>query len=96
MRDAKVDYIDQLIMGNFHEKQVASYIKYINYSDRKATVKELLIEKLAEKSNNHFLMSFLDTPNGLRDVFKLSRILFKEQQHLIICGSSSSQKYECI
>ena len=57
------------------------------------TIQQLIREsrqKLTEKSNNHFLMSFLDTPNGVRDVFKLSRILFKEQQHLILCGSPSS------
>lgn len=43
MRDAKVDYVDQLIMGNFHEKQVASYIKYVNFSDKKVKVKDIII-----------------------------------------------------
>lgn len=59
-------------------------------------MKDVLLQRLAEKSNNPFLASFLDTPNGIRDVFKLSRVLFKEQQHLILCGSPSSCKHECL
>jgi hypothetical protein len=43
MRDAKVEYVDQLIMGNFHEKQVASYIKYVNFSDKKTKVKDIIL-----------------------------------------------------
>ena len=55
-----------------------------------------MMQKIAEKSNNHFLSSALDTPNGIRDVFRLSRVLFKEQQHLILAGSPSSQKHELL
>lgn len=96
MKDANVEYIDEMIIGNFHEKQSASYIKFINNTDKKERVKDMIIQKIAEKSNNHFLSSFLDTPNGIRDVFRLSRILFKEQQHLILCGSASSSMHECL
>ena len=96
MKDAKVEYIDSLIMGNFHERQTSSYIKFINNTDKKERVKDMIIQKIAEKSNNHFLASVLDTTNGIRDVFRLSRILFKEQQHLILTGSPSSSKYECL
>jgi hypothetical protein len=56
----------------------------------------MIIQKIAQKSNNHFLVSFLDSPNGIRDVFRISRILFKEQQHLILAGSASAPKYECL
>jgi len=50
----------------------------VNNTERKDKVKDMIIQRLAAKSNNHFLASFLDTPNGIRDVFKLSRILCKE------------------
>ena len=86
----KPEYIDSLIMGNFHEKKSSIYIKLINNTENKARVKDMMMRKIAEKSNNHFLTSALDTPNGIRDVFRLSRILFKEQQHLILAGSPSS------
>ena len=86
----KPEYIDSLIMGNFHEKKSSIYIKLINNTENKARVKDMMMQKIAEKSNNHFLTSALDTPNGIRDVFRLSRILFKEQQHLILAGSPSS------
>ena len=38
----------------------------------------------------------LDTPNGIRDIFRISRIIFKEQQHIILCGGVSSAKYEVL
>jgi hypothetical protein len=75
----KPEYIDSLIMGNFHEKKSSIYIKLINNTENKARVKDMMMQKIAEKSNNHFLTSALDTPNGIRDVFRLSRTLFKEQ-----------------
>ena len=89
-----------MIVGNFHEKQAANsnvtFAKFVNNSERKERVKDMIIQRLAEKSNNHFLASYLDTPNGIRDVFRLSRILCKEQQHLILCGSPSSCKHEAL
>jgi hypothetical protein len=100
MRDVSIEYIDQMIVGNFHERPGPSahqpHAKFSNVTDRKERVKDMIIQRLAEKSNNHFLTSFLDTPNGIRDVFRLSRILCKEQQHLILCGSPSSSKHECL
>ena len=79
MKDSDVKYIDRMIIGNFHERQTSSYSKFVNNTDKKERVKDMIIQKIAEKSNNHFLASILDTPNGIQDVFKLSRILFKEQ-----------------
>jgi hypothetical protein len=96
MKEAKPEYLDSMIMGNFHEKKASVYIKLINNTAHKARVKDIIIQKLAEKSNNHFLTSTLDGPNGIRDVFRISRILYKEQQHLILCGSPSSQKHELL
>ena len=75
----KPEYIDSLIMGNFHEKKTSVYTKYINNTENAPRVKDMMMQKIAEKTNNHFLMSALDTPNGIRDVFRMSRILYKEQ-----------------
>jgi hypothetical protein len=52
--------------------------------------------KLSGATNNHFLLSVLDQPNGIRDVFRLSRILFKEQQHVIMCGAASTTMHEML
>ena len=79
MSESKPEYLDSMIMGNFHEKKQSVYIKLINNTEQKSRVKDMMMQKIAEKSNNHFLSSALDTPNGVRDVFRLSRILFKEQ-----------------
>lgn len=78
MKEANVEYIDRLIIGNFHERQASSYIRYVNNTEKLERVKDMLIQKIAEKTNNHFLASVLDTPNGVRDVFRLSRVLYKE------------------
>lgn len=96
MKEANVEYIDRLIIGNYHERQATSYIRYVNNTEKLDRVKDMLIQKIAEKTNNHFLASVLDTPNGVRDVFRLSRVLYKEQQHLIMCGSASSSKHEML
>ena len=96
MKDAQADAIDRLIMGNFHERSTVSYFKYVNNTDKPGKVKDMINQKIAAKSNNAFLGGVLDAPNGIRDVFRLSRILFKEQQHLVLCGSPSSSKYECL
>jgi hypothetical protein len=100
MKDAEgPEYIDRMIIGNFHERAAAnapSYAKFVNNTERKERVKDMMIQRLVEKSSNHFLASFLDTPNGIRDVFRLSRILCREQQHVILCGSASSLAHECL
>jgi len=100
MKEADPEYIDRMIVGNFHERPAPnsqqSHAKFVNCTERKERVKDMILQRLAEKSNNHFLASFLDTPNGIRDVYRLSRILCKEQQHLILCGSASSSKHECL
>lgn len=75
----KPEYIDSLIIGNYHEKKKSIYVKLINNTENQARVKDMMMQKIAANTNNDFLKSALDTPNGIRDVFRLSRILFKEQ-----------------
>ena len=72
------EWIDKQIMGNFHEREVSNYFKYVNNTFNTANVKDYINQRLADKSNNHFLVSIMDCPNGISDIFKLSRILFKE------------------
>lgn len=55
-----------------------AHIKYSNFTGQEKEVREEIRDKLKNVSNNHFLESFLDAPNGLKEVFRLSRILFKE------------------
>jgi ABC-type nitrate/sulfonate/bicarbonate transport system ATPase subunit len=49
---------------------------------------------LKKETNNHYLDPFLDNPSGLKEVFRVSRILFKDLQHLILIGESGCGKYE--
>ena len=43
MKDAKVEYIDKMIIGNFHERQTSSYIKFINNTGKEEGVKDRII-----------------------------------------------------
>jgi len=43
MKDAKVEYIDKMIIGNFHERQTSSYIKFINNTHNDERVKDMII-----------------------------------------------------
>lgn len=83
MKDASVEYIDSMIMGNFHERVGAHAnqpaARFKNVTDRKERVRDIIMQKLAEKSNNHFLASYLDAPNGIRDLYRMSRTLCREQ-----------------
>jgi hypothetical protein len=60
MKEANVKSVDEMIIGNFHEKSQSSYIKFINNTDNKSRVKDMIVQRIAEKSNNHFLASVLD------------------------------------
>lgn len=79
MKDADVEYLDRMVVGNYHEKQLINYIRCVNQANNLSRVKDMIHLKLSGATNNHFLLSVLDQPNGIRDVFRLSRILFKEQ-----------------
>lgn len=59
-----------------------------------ASIKDIIRKKLHACSNNQFLDGFLESPNSLKEIFKLSRILFKEMQHLVLVGHSGGGKLE--
>ena len=79
MKGADAEYLDRMVVGNYHEKQLINYIRCVNQANNLSRVKDMIHLKLSGATNNHFLLSVLDQPNGIRDVFRLSRILFKEQ-----------------
>lgn len=88
-KDANIADLDKMVIGNYHEKKEGSYIRYSNQTENLEHVKDVLMQRIAKSSNNNFLVSILDAPNGVRDVFRMSRILFKDNQHLILVGPSS-------
>jgi len=96
MKNPELENIDRLVLGNYHERTQSIYIKYVNQTSHLDKVRDVIMLRMAEKSNNHFLCSVLDSPTGVRDVFRLSRILFKQQSHLIYVGGPGSNKYEIL
>ena len=46
--------------------------------DKVKAIKAELKKKVVAKSNNQLLESYIETPNCTKDVFKISRILFKD------------------
>lgn len=59
-----------------------------------AEIKQDIKKKLRATTNNLMLESVLESPNSVREVFKMSRILFKEMQHLIAIGPCGGGKLE--
>ena len=88
-KDTNKEFIDRMVIGNYHEKKEGSYIRYSNQTENLDKVKDIITQKVAAATNNNFLCSTLDAPNGVRDIFRLSRILFKDNQHLILVGPAS-------
>ena len=79
--------VDNLILGNYHERLPTAYIKFSPVTpDKIKSIKAEMKKKLAAKSNNPLLESYMESPNCVKEVFRISRILFKEQQHLILIG----------
>jgi Holliday junction resolvasome RuvABC ATP-dependent DNA helicase subunit len=62
--------------------------------DQHSDIKNIIRKKIAAKSNNQFLETFLEAPNSVKEIFRLSRILFKELQHLILIGPPGCGKLE--
>ena len=60
MKDADMEYVDRLVIGNYHEKQTINYIRYVNQEERLYRVKDMIQMKLVGSTNNHFLQSVLD------------------------------------
>jgi len=73
------NYMDSMLLGNYHQRRYGSHIKYLYMNHEIKEVRDEIREKIRKCSNNHFLETFLDAPNGPKEIFRLSRILFKEQ-----------------
>ena len=71
-------HLDNLLLGNYHDRRPNSHVKYINVGSSQKEVKDQIRKKLRSISNNHFLELFLDAPNGVYELFRFSRILYKE------------------
>ena len=56
----------------------------------------MIIEKCKSLSGNQLLQSLLDSPTGLSDLYRISRILFKEKQNLTLVGLPGTSKHELI
>ena len=69
-----------MILGNYHDRLPTAYVKMspVNQDNVKG-IKAELKKKVAAKSNNPLLESYIESPNCIKEVFRISRILFKEQ-----------------
>lgn len=72
--------VEGLILGNYHERLPTAMVKYkvIREAAEVNKIKELIRKKIKEKSNNQTLELYLENPNAIKEIFRLSRILFKE------------------
>ena len=63
-------------------------------------IREEAIQAIRAKSKrlsgNTFLPLLLDSPQGLADCFRLSRVLYKPSQHLILLGQTGVSKLEML
>jgi len=53
-------------------------------------------EKVKSLTGNQMLLTLLDMPTGLNDLYRISRIYFKEGQNLAIVGLAGSGKHELL
>jgi hypothetical protein len=68
-----------MILGNYHDRLPTAYVKMSPVNqDKVKGIKAELKKKVAAKSNNPLLESYIETPNCIKEVFRISRILFKE------------------
>ena len=74
-------FLETLIMGNYHDKTAESHVKMISITtpEQIEMVKEKIIAKVTGNSGNQLLQLLLDAPSGLHDLYRISRIIFKEQ-----------------
>ena len=42
MKEANIEFIDRMVIGNYHEKKEGSYIRYSNQTDNIDKVKDIL------------------------------------------------------
>ena len=74
-----IQHIDSLVLGNYHQRRESAFVKYslVKPSDIES-VKEEIRKKLRVSSNNQLLEGMLESPNSVREIFKLSRLLYKD------------------
>ena len=91
-------YLEQLNLGNYHDRDQASHLKYTNITgpQKKAIAISQIVKKCKQRSGNQFLQILLDAPNGLNDLYRICRILFKHQSHLTLVGGAGTSKQELI
>ena len=89
-------YIDSLVLGNYHVREQKAHVSLNNVTEmgRKWTAVKLIQEKCKTYTGNQLLQFLIDVPTGLNDLFRISRIFFKDGQHLAIVGHAGSGKQE--
>ena len=89
-------YIDSLVLGNYHVREPKAHVTLNNVSEpgRKWNAVKLIQEKCKLYTGNQLLHFLLDVPTGLNDLFRMSRIFFKDGQHLAVVGQAGSGKHE--
>ena len=85
-------YLDRMVLGNYHERPVGSHVKLINQGDKLDNVREKIKEKIRSYSANAMLETFVDAPDGPKEIFRLSRMFFKMNSHSILIGPPGSGK----
>ena len=73
-------YIDNMILGNYHVKEIKAHVKLNNISDpiHKRHAKTIVQDKVQKMTGNQLLQTLLDIPTGLNDIFRISRIFCKD------------------
>lgn len=97
-KNYSASYIENLILGNYHSRDPKEPMKMTNVSapHQRIEATQAILEKCNSLSGNQLLQSLLDSPTGLNDLYRISRILFKEKQHLTLIGLSGTSKHELI
>lgn len=91
-------YLEQLVMGDYHEKEETAHhkLRSIMTPYQREEACQQIRAKVKKLSGNAFLPQLLDAPQGLADCFRISRILYKPQQHLILMGQPGVSKLEMV
>lgn len=72
-----VQAVEGVVLGNYHDKLPTASAKHAQVSNITA-VRDIIRSKIKKSSNNQFLEVFLEAPTSVKDIFRISRILFKE------------------
>lgn len=91
-------YIDMLILGNYHVREPKAHIKMSNITRepyRSRAIDEIR-GMVTKCTGNQLLLTLLDMPTGLNDLYRISRIFFKYGQNLALIGIAGSGKHELL